>query len=156
MKRLVVQGRDHLSTDGVGGSCDRTHTASQLAGTKLRRSFWCYSVRFALIALLCTVSLAPLGCRSKVRLPDVGSKTYTDFVSAFYVGLAGLQVGDDVRADAKLQQATELVPVEPAGWIDWGVLALRQRNFDAAAPRLDRAHALVPNDDRIDYLLGLL
>ncbi|MGB9417893.1 MAG: FG-GAP-like repeat-containing protein [Acidobacteriaceae bacterium] len=100
--------------------------------------------------------LATLGCRSKDRLPDVGSKTYTDFVSAFYVGLAGLQVGDDVRADAKLQQATELVPAEPAGWVDWGVLALRQRNFDAAAQRLDRAHTLVPNDDRIDYLLGLL
>ncbi len=36
------------------------------------------------------------------------------------------------------------------------MLALRQRNFDAAAQRLDRAHTLVPNDDRIDYLLGLL
>ena len=78
------------------------------------------------------------------------------FVSAFYVGLAGLQVGDDVRADAKLQQATELVPAEPAGWIDWGVLALRQRNFDLAAQRLERAHTLAPNDDRVDYLLGLL
>ena len=65
-------------------------------------------------------------------------------------------MGDDVRADAKLQQATELVPAEPAGWVDWGVLALRQRNFDSAAQRLERAHTLAPNDDRIDYLLGLL
>ncbi len=108
-----------------------------------------------LAALACIACLIP-GCRSRERLPQAGSKTYTDFVSAFYVGLAGLQVGDDVRADAKLQQATELVPAEPAAWIDWGVLALRQRNFDPAAQRLERAHTLAPNDDRVDYLLGLL
>ena len=149
MKRLVVEGRDRRGAGCVGAS-------SHLAGANLTTSRRRDGVCTALVALLCMVSLAPLGCRSKERLPEVGSKTYTDFVSAFYVGLAGLQVGDDVRADAKLQQATELVPAEPAGWVDWGVLALRQRNFDAAAQRLDRAHALVPNDDRIDYLLGLL
>lgn len=109
-----------------------------------------------LIAAMGIVLFSIAGCRSKERLPAVGSKTYTDFVSAFYVGLAGLQVGDDVRADAKLQQATELVPAEPAGWIDWGVLALRQRNFDLAAQRLERALTLAPNDDHVDYLLGLL
>jgi tetratricopeptide (TPR) repeat protein len=100
--------------------------------------------------------LIAVGCRSKDRLPDVGSLRYREYVSAFYIGLAGLQVGDDVRADAKLEQATELVPGEPAGWVDWGVLALRQRNFDPATQRLERAHALAPHDDRIDYLLGLL
>jgi thioredoxin-like negative regulator of GroEL len=155
MKRLVVQGRDRRGTGCASGSCDLTHTASELAGANLASSGRCRSVRVAL-TVLCIVSLATIGCRSKERLPDVGSKTYTDFVSAFYVGLAGLQVGDDVRADAKLQRATELVPGEPAGWVDWGVLALRQRNFDAAAQRLNRAHTLLPNDDRMDYLLGLL
>src|SRR6202034_4137348 len=113
MKRLVVEGRDRRSA-GCDGS------SSNLTGEKLAPSGRRHGVRIALTALLCMASLVPVGCRTKERLPDVGSKTYTDFVSAFYVGLAGLQVGDDVRADAKLQQATELVPAEPAGWVDWG------------------------------------
>jgi Flp pilus assembly protein TadD len=81
---------------------------------------------------------------------------YRQFVSTFYVGVAALQVGDDVRAESSLAHSTELVPGEPAGWADWGILALRQRSFDAAGERLIRAHQLAPNDDRIDYLLGLL
>ena len=70
--------------------------------------------------------------------------------------MAALQVGDDVRADSKLMQLTQLVPDEPAGWANWGLLALRQRNFDAAAERLDRARSLAPNNDQIYYLIGLL
>lgn len=77
-------------------------------------------------------------------------------VRAFYVGLAALQVGDDVRADGKLAQVTQLVPPEPAGWANWGLLALRQRNFDAAAERLERARSLAPHNDQIFYLIGLL
>ena len=96
------------------------------------------------------------GCRSGGRLPSESSQTYADFVSSFYVGLAALQVGDDVRADSSLGQATKLVPGEPAAWANWGILALRQRSFDAAAQRLDRARALAPKDDRIYYLLGLM
>ena len=77
-------------------------------------------------------------------------------VRAFYIGLAALQVGDDVRADAKLAEVTKLVPPEPAGWANWGLLALRQRNFDVAAERLERARSLAPENDQIYYLLGLL
>ena len=132
MKKLVVDGRDPRGLGCTGDSCDP-------GGSDVRPSGRCIRAGVALTALLGIVSLAAGGCRSKEHLPEVGSRTYTDFVSAFYVGLAGLQVGDDVRADAKLQQATELIPAEPAGWVDWGVLALRQRNFDPAAQRLDRA-----------------
>lgn len=96
------------------------------------------------------------GCHSGERLPSETSQAYADFVSSFYVGLAALQVGDDVRADSSLAQATKLVPGEPAAWANWGILALRQRSFDAAGQRLDRARALAPKDDRIYYLLGLL
>lgn len=77
-------------------------------------------------------------------------------VRAFYIGLAALQVGDDVRADAKLNEVTQLVPAEPAGWANWGLLALRQRNFDPAAERLEHARTLAPDNDQIYYLLGLL
>jgi Flp pilus assembly protein TadD len=104
----------------------------------------------------CACALMVLGCQSRDRLPAMGSKVYAEFVSDFYTGLAGLQVGDDVRAEEKLSHASGLVPGEPAAWVDWGVLALRQRNFDAAAERLNRAHELAPKDDRIDYLLGVL
>ena len=72
------------------------------------------------------------------------------------MGLAALQVGDDVRADSTLQRATQLAEGEPAGWANWGVLALRQGNFDVAAQRLGRAQKLAPRNDQIHYLLGVL
>src|SRR6185369_12847103 len=81
---------------------------------------------------------------------------YNELVRTFYIGLAALQVGDDVRADAKLAELTQLAPSEPAGWANWGLLALRQRNFDAAAERLERARSLAPDNDQTYYLLGLL
>ena len=96
------------------------------------------------------------GCHSSAKLPEKGTKAYADVVSAFYVGLAALQVGDDVHAESKLSEVTQIVSAEPAGWGNWGVLALRQRNYDAAAQRLDRARDLAPQNDRIYYLLGIL
>ena len=107
----------------------------------------------------CLVLLASsiiTGCHSSDRLPGKSSKTYGDFVTAFYVGLAALQVGDDVRAETSLASATQLVPAEPAAWANWGILALRQRNFDAAKQRFDKALTLDSGDDRLDYLQGLL
>jgi cytochrome c-type biogenesis protein CcmH/NrfG len=65
-------------------------------------------------------------------------------------------VGDDVRADSMLEKATQLAAGEPAGWANWGALGLRQGNFDVAAQRLGQAHKLAPQDDHIQYLLGLL
>ena len=95
------------------------------------------------------------GCGGS-QLPRKSSKEYVEFVSTFYTGLAALQVGDDVRAETKLGQATQIAPGEPAGWADWGILALRQRNFDVAAQRLGTARDLAPKNDHIYYLLGLL
>lgn len=89
-------------------------------------------------------------------MPAPSSKTYSDFVSTFYVGLAALQVGDDVRAESSLQNATSLVPGEPAGWANWGILALRQRNFDEAERRFGQALSLDKGDDRLYFLQGLL
>ncbi len=84
------------------------------------------------------------------------SKSYKAEVSAFYVGLSALQVGDDVRAESALSQATRIAPGEPAGWANWGILALRQRNYDVAAERLNRSLALAQHNDQIYYLLGVL
>ena len=110
----------------------------------------------SLLVLLATMLATLPGCHSAPKLPDKSSREYGDVVSAFYVGLAALQVGDDVHADSRLSEVTRLVPAEPAGWANWGILALRQRNYDTAAQRLDRARDLAPQNDRIYDLLGIL
>ncbi len=110
----------------------------------------------ALVVLLGLILCMSAACRPGEQLPAKSSKEYEKVVRAFYVGLAALQVGDDVRADSELAQVTQLVPAEPAGWANWGLLALRQRNFDPASERLERARTLEPDNDQIYYLIGLL
>jgi tetratricopeptide (TPR) repeat protein len=95
-------------------------------------------------------------CNSGNKVPAKSSPQYTEAVSTFYIGLAALQVGDDVHADSALTQFTQLAPGEPAGWANWGVLALRQRDYNAAARRLERAGKIAPQNNRIHYLQGLL
>ncbi len=111
--------------------------------------------RIAATMVLPVLAFALGGCHSS-GLPKPASAGYLDEVTAFYVGLAALQVGDDVRADRTLERATQLAEGEPASWANWGVLALRQGNFDAAALRLNRAQKLQPQNDQIHYLLGVL
>ncbi len=120
-------------------------------GNDLIRNGLAYAVSAGVVA--CVVLSC---CRSRDAIPTPGSTTYVHFISAFYQGLAALQVGDDVRAESSLAEATRIAPGEPAGWVNWGVLALRQRNYDAASDRLQHAHSLVPENDQVDYLLGLL
>ena len=109
----------------------------------------------AVIVLALLLLSVSTSCR-RDNLPKKPSTEYNLAVKTFYVGLAALQVGDDVRADARLAQLTQLVPDEPSGWGNWGVLALRQRNFEATAERLNRARSLMPENDQIHYLIGLL
>src|SRR5579872_4795796 len=113
--------------------------------------------RNAILLLLTGAVIALLsGCHAASKFPEKNSKAYADVVSAFYVGLSALQVGDDVHAETKLAEVTHLVPGEPAGWANWGILALRQRNYDAAAQRLQKAQELAPNNDQIYSLMGLM
>src|SRR5579862_9092644 len=113
-------------------------------------------VQRCLLSIVLGALITAAGCHSAPKLPDKNSKIYADTVSAFYIGLAALQVGDDVHAESKLSEVTQLVPGEPAGWANWGILALRQRNFDTAAQRLERARDLAPQNDHIYDLLGIL
>jgi len=108
----------------------------------------------AVVSAGCVIALS--ACSSRTNLPQPGTEAYTQVVTTFYVGLAALQVGDDVRAQDKLAELVKQAPGEPAGWGNWGVLALRQRDYDAAADRLQKAHDLAPNNDHIEYLQGLL
>ena len=120
------------------------------------RSCWSVRLPTAIVLCVCAVAVTFAGCGSSGKLPEKSSKEYAEVVSAFYTGLAALQVGDDVTAESKLAQVTQLAPGEPAGWANWGVLAFRQRNFDAASQRYDRARDLAAKNDQIYYLLGIL
>src|SRR5829696_5960658 len=111
--------------------------------------------KFEIIILLVAL-FAFSSCRPGATLPPKSSPEYNELVRTFYIGLAALEVGHDVQADARLQQFTQLAPAEPAGWANWGLLALRQRNYDTAAERLNKARDLAPDNSDIFYLLGLL
>ena len=112
--------------------------------------------RLEILFLSLVLMASAIACRTGAQLPAKSSPEFKQAVSTFYVGLAALQVGDDVRAESNLARLTQLVPDEPVGWANWGLLALRQGNFDAAAERLERARALAPDNDQIYYLVGLL
>src|SRR5262245_28767587 len=105
-----------------------------------------------LIALLLILT----ACERNAGLPKPDSKEYRDLVTAFYVGLAGLQTGEDVRAKEKLTRATEIAPGEPAGWANLGLLAVRQQEFDAAYEKVEKARTLAPDNSQIEALLGLI
>src|SRR5688572_32583010 len=86
--------------------------------------------RYAVLVL--TIMFASSACSRAPALPDVGSKEYRDLVTAFYVGLASLQTGEDVRAQSRLTEATQLAPPEPASWANLGLLAARHQELDQA------------------------
>jgi Tfp pilus assembly protein PilF len=123
--------------------------------TALRTGHDCFACALALV-VVGALAVGIAGCGASDKFPARSSKAYDEVVSAFYVGLAALQVGDDVHADSKLAQVTQLVPGEPAGWANWGVLALRQRNLDVAVQRMERARSLAPENDHMYDLLGVL
>jgi tetratricopeptide (TPR) repeat protein len=112
--------------------------------------------RAAFLALCAMLALSLSACGTGNKLPQKSSKEYAQAVSAFYIGLGALQVGDDIHADAKLSELTKLVPDEPAGWANWAVLALRQRKLDEANQRIEKARSLAPDNDQIYQLLGMV
>jgi Tfp pilus assembly protein PilF len=122
------------------------------------RALWCVRCNGHPWLPLCLVSLLVVSsaCHPSGKFPAKDSPQYNKVVSAFYVGLAALQVGDDVHADSRLSELTRLVPDEPTGWANWGILALRQRNYDTAAQRLTRARDLALQNDHVYELLGIL
>src|SRR5262249_5429014 len=107
-------------------------------------------LRILLPALLL---IAASSCQTN-KPPSKSTREYNEVVRAFYMGWAALEVGDDIQADARLAQVATLAATEPAGWANWGLLALRQRNYDQAADRLERARWLSSDNDQIQYLIG--
>ena len=89
-------------------------------------------------------------------LPDTSSPVYAEAVAAFYRGVAAAQVGESGLAAAAFGRVTELVPREPAGWANLGLIALQRRDLEDAADRLEEARALAPDDARIAFLSALV
>ncbi|MDT4968885.1 MAG: hypothetical protein QOJ64_3622 [Acidobacteriota bacterium] len=108
------------------------------------------------LVLLPLLALILVGCKGTTNVPTRNSSDYNATVRAFFVGLAALQVGDDVRAEAELTKATQLAPDEPASWANLGLLSLRQRNLDVAGERLEKARTLAPDNSKISVLLAIL
>ena len=119
------------------------------------RSILTKRLRYALCIFLSALAASATGCR-RADLPEKGSPKYLSAVRAFYVGLSALQVGDDVRAEEKLKEATTLAPDEPAPWADLGLLYMRQRRFDEAATSLEKARLLAPEHAGLYVLFGQL
>lgn len=93
------------------------------------------SIKFAALIALIILPACSSG------FPDTSSAEYQEVVSSFYVGVAAMEVGEDVRANAKLTRVTELAPDEPAAWANLGLLALRRGEVDAADAYLRKARA---------------
>ena len=77
-------------------------------------------------------------------------------VSAFYVGLAALDVGVLDDAETGFLRAGELIPEEPATWANLGVLHLRRGELADAALYLEQAQSLAPSSSEIAVLQGVL
>jgi Flp pilus assembly protein TadD len=86
----------------------------------------------------------------------VGSEQYRRLCAAFYLGLSALQSGEDVHSRQGLTEATMIAPGEPAGWADLGLLQFRQQNFEQAFQSVQKAQSLIPDNSRIEALLGTI
>jgi Tfp pilus assembly protein PilF len=117
-----------------------------------KSGIWLKSLPAVTLVLL----IACAACTRSSGLPKPDSKEYRDLVAAFYVGLAGLQTGEDVRGKEKLTLATQIAPGEPAGWANLGLLAVRHQEFDSAYEKVEKARVLSPGNSQIEALLGLI
>ncbi|HEY2909634.1 MAG TPA: FG-GAP-like repeat-containing protein, partial [Gemmataceae bacterium] len=93
---------------------------------------------------------------NRFRLPNPGEPRYEEYVEAFEIGVAGLDIGVGEIAEKNLSRAIELIPAEPAGWADRGLFYLRSRQFPKAASDLRQADILAPDNTTIQTFLGML
>lgn len=93
-----------------------------------------------------------------IRPERVPPDRYEQMVNAFYTGAIAAASGDADHAVPALKQATQLIPEEPAGWIDLAyVLILPSKSDMAGATKaLDKASALAPQNGRIPFLRALI
>ena len=89
------------------------------------------------------------------RAGDVPEATYREAVTAFHTALAALETSQEPLARQKLDRVVALVPQEPAGWANLGLLLLRQQENGPAKERLTKAAELAPQNAAIERLLAI-
>lgn len=120
------------------------------------RRIWIAAIVVVLIAAATGLYVMRRGHQAAHALPEPGSAKYDEMVSAFYAGVAALDVDAGERAQTLLARAVELVPEEPAAWANRGLLSIRLGSFESAARDLEKARTLAPNNGQVEELLGLL
>ena len=105
------------------------------------------------VVVACLASTAIASCR---RAADVSPEAYREAVVAFHTALAAIDTSQEVLAREKLDRVVALVPQEPAGWANLGLLLLRQQENAAARERLTRAAELAPDAAAIVRLQALV
>jgi tetratricopeptide (TPR) repeat protein len=80
---------------------------------------------------------------------------YGEAVTAFYVGLSAMQTTQEALARDKFDRVVALVPQEPAGWANLGLLLIRQQDLEQGVQRLAQAAALAPESAAIQRLQAL-
>jgi tetratricopeptide (TPR) repeat protein len=113
------------------------------------------SPRTTAAAFALAASLAAASCSSCRRPADVPEATYREAVTAFHTAIAALQTSQEVLARQKLDRVVAIVPQEPAGWADLGLLLLRQQEVGPAKERLTKAAELAPDSAEIERLLAI-
>ena len=108
----------------------------------------------AIVVTVVYLRLPPVNPRAGNPLSSSEDQRYAEMVSAFYTGIAALDVDARDRARTSLTRATELYPEEPAAWADLGLLDLRTGDLDTAAREIERAKTLAPENGEIEGLLG--
>ena len=111
-------------------------------------------LRSSAVGLALAASLAAASCGS-CRGPAVPEATYREAVTAFHTALAALETSQEPLARQKLDRVIALVPQEPAGWANLGLLLLRQQENGPARERLTKAAELAPQNAAIERLLAI-
>ena len=111
--------------------------------------------RRAVISLLLVVAAWAASCSSCRRAADVPLEVQREATVAFFTALAAIDTSQEVLAREKLDRVVAIVPQEPAGWANLGLLLLRQQEIDAAREQFARAATLAPDEAAIVRLQAL-
>jgi len=100
------------------------------------------------------VLIVTMAC-SSARQAEVPPAVYREAVTAFFVGLSAMQTTQEVLAREKFDRVVAIVPQEPAGWANLGLLLLRQQDLEQGTKQLTHAASLAPESGAIQRLLAL-
>ncbi len=114
--------------------------------------------KFALVVSLPIVLLCS-GCNRHAGLPEPGSPQYRELCSAFYLGVAALQSGEDVNARNGLTHATQdrTEPELRQAGVDFRASCKPGSKNSTRLTKPSRKRAVsAPDNSRIEDLLGLV